>query len=88
MKFRSSCAHLAIELPLQRCVRDAASTGVCRVHARSAAEGIARKLVQQDQKRQRALGTCCPVIQFAGGSPLVQREKTIAKFRVERGDPS
>src|SRR5690606_31193834 len=53
------------------------------VHVPGAAERVARKLVQQDQQRQRAGRAAFPVIEFTPGGSHVQVQETFAECLVE-----
>ena len=53
-----------------------------------AAEHVARKLIEQDEQRQRAFGGLLPSGEFAGGGGFVGREKAPADFLVEARRPS
>lgn len=80
-------------LHIPRCLRqagDMSGQGVRCVHVRGATKGVARKLVEQDQQRQRALGGIQPSVAFTANHRPMQVEKTLAKASVERwvlGEP-
>ncbi len=61
--------------------RGGARQGICRVHARRAAKGIARKLVKQQYQPQGALRRGQPSGQFAVRGRLVCREEAVAEGR-------
>jgi Acyclic terpene utilisation family protein AtuA len=64
-------------------VRDSAGLGVGHIGASFAAEQIARELVQQNEKSERAIPPVLPVIQRPTGSSLVGRHKSRADLAVE-----
>ena len=55
------------------------------VHTRRAAKGIARKLVQQQQKRQRAFGGGKPAVKFTARRSFVPGDEALAKAAVKFG---
>src|SRR6185503_16033152 len=80
-------AHLgigAVEAVEDGAARQRARLRVGGEGALVAAEHVARKLVEQDQQRQRAFGAVFPRRQLAGGGGLMQRQEAPADFVVER----
>lgn len=66
------------------------SQDVRRIHIRRTTKSIARKLVEQDQQRQRTLGRIPPNLAFTSHHRPMPIEKKLAKTLVERwvlGEP-
>jgi hypothetical protein len=57
--------------PVERVAGHGARPGIGLKGPRRAPEQVARKLVQQDNERQRATGSIQPVVQLPGGGSLV-----------------
>jgi hypothetical protein len=73
----------AIDPSADRPVRDGTGLRVGRISASLAAEQIARELVQQNEKSERAIHAVLPVIEHPTGSGLVGWHKSGADLAVE-----
>jgi hypothetical protein len=67
-----------------RGVGDPARHRVGLVHARGAAEGVARKLVEEEDQRQRAGGAAEPAGAFAARCGAMRGDEAFSEFCVER----
>ena len=75
--------HRLIVAGIDRRGRDPARRRIGCIHPRRAAKRIARKLVQQQQQRQCALGRRHPVIEIAARRGLMRIQKRLAKTAIE-----
>ena len=76
--------HVLIVAALERAVGDLARARVGREGARIAAEHVARKLVEHDAERERAVGRRLPVGELAGRGGFVGAKEFLADLGVER----
>src|SRR6201996_567974 len=80
-------AQLAADLPVMArrngTVGDVARSRIALIHPCRAAKRIARKLIEQDQQRQRAVRRRRPAIQLATASRLIDAQEFLAKQPVE-----
>ena len=75
----------AIEAVKDGAAGDRPRQRVCGEGARLPTEHVARKLVEQDQQRERTLRALLPFGVLGGGGDLVEAEKMPADFVIERG---
>ncbi len=64
-------------------IRNEPRMSVGRIHTRRAAKRIARKLIEQNNERQRAVGIRSPIGEFAPRGRLVRRKEALAEALVE-----
>ena len=80
----------AVVACVDRGIGELARRRVGRVHARRAAKGIARELVEQNHECERAGGRRVPAVELAARGRLVQWQEALAKAPIERvvlGEP-
>lgn len=76
---------LPVQAGCQRPVRPAPGQGVAGIHARGAAEGVARILVEQHQQAEMCLGVCVARPQALGAGQFMGLGEAQAEAPVEAG---
>ncbi len=74
---------IAIKAGVNRLCGNFARELIGCVHSRSVAEGVARKLIQQQHERQRARACLKPMAKPAARSGVVQVEEAVVEALVE-----
>jgi len=87
-QIKEQCEPIAdsmIEAGGDRLMRHVQRQGVSRVHAGRVPERVARKLIEQNEKCERAVRSRPPVVQFAARGSFIQGNEACAELPVERG---